>query len=136
MVTDEHDVTRPWHIPFTEQARDRLDTLRIHLRSIETEADGLILSYIGKLSGLTIRLALVIAYLDWAVNGGDEPLEITEGIFDRAALFVTDYALPMARLSYGSVSLTKPERAAHRLVALIKAKAWTQFSSREVLRLE
>lgn len=136
MVTDEHDVTRPWHIPFTEQARDRLDTLRIHLRSIETEADGLILSYIGKLSGLTIRLALVIAYLDWAVDGGDEPFEITEGIFDRAALFVTDYALPMARRSYGSVSLTKPERAAHRLVALIKAKAWTQFSSREVLRLE
>jgi len=136
MVTDEFDVTRPWIIPFTEEACDRLDTLRSYVRDRETKVDGLLLSYIGKLPGMTIRLALVLSYLDWAIASGDESHQVSADAFDRAVLFMTTYALPMAQRAYASASLSKTERAARRLVALIREHGWGRFTSREVLRLD
>ncbi|NOD29568.1 DUF3987 domain-containing protein [Ruegeria atlantica] len=136
MVTDEFDVTRPWLITFTEGARDRLDTLRSYVRDLEAGADGLLLSYIGKLPGMTIRLALVLSYLDWATGVEDEAHQVSTEDFDRAALFVTSFALPMAQRAYASASLSKTERAARRLVAVIREQGWERFTSREVLRLD
>ncbi len=135
MVTDEFDVTRPWLIPFTEEACDRLDTLRKYIREQESKADGLLLSFLGKLPGMTIRLALVLSYLDWAIRPGEEVHQVSAEEFDRAALFVTSYALPMAQRAYANASLSKPERATHRLVAAIRDQGWERFTSREVLRL-
>lgn len=43
------------------------------------------LSFLGKLPWLTARLALVLAFLDWATEGGEEPREITVQHFGRAA---------------------------------------------------
>ena len=136
MVTDEYDVTRPWLIPFTEEARDHLDTLRSYVRDLKAKADGLLLSYIDKLPGMTIRLALVLSYLDWATGAEEEAHQITAADFKRAALFVTSYALPMAQRAYAGASLSKTERAARRLVAIIREQVWERFTSREVLRLD
>jgi hypothetical protein len=136
MVTDEFDVTRPWFILFTEEARDHLDTLRSYVRELESKSDGLLLSYIGKLPGMTNRLALVLSYLDWATGIEDEAHQVTAMDFERAALFVTSYALPMAQRAYASASLSKTERAARRLVAVIREQGWERFTSREVLRLD
>ena len=135
MVTDEFDVTRPWLIPFTEEACDRLDTLRKYIREQESKAEGLLLSFLSKLPGMTIRLALVLSYLDWAIRPGEEAHQVSAEEFDRAALFVTPYALPMAQRAYANASLSKPERAAHRLVDAIRDQRWERFTSREVLRL-
>ncbi|NVO55008.1 DUF3987 domain-containing protein [Rhodobacteraceae bacterium B1Z28] len=136
MVTDEFDVTRPWLIPFTEEARDRLDTLRSYVRDLEAQADGLLLSYIGKLPGMTIRLALVLSYLDWATGIDEEAHQVSAEEFDRAAMFIKSYALPMAQRAYATASLSKTERAARRLVAVIRDLGWERFTSREVLRLD
>lgn len=135
MLTDEQDVTRPWIMPFSEDARDLLDAFRQAVRGWEREADGLMLSFTGKLPGLAVRTALVLAYLDWAAEGGPEPHEITVAHIGRAAHFIEAYVLPMAKRAYADASLSKSERAAHRLVALIREQSWARFSSREVLRL-
>ncbi len=42
----------------------------------------------------------------------------------------------MARRAYADASLTKAERAARRLVAVIREHGWRSFTSREVLRLD
>lgn len=136
MVTDEHDVTRPWLIPFTEEACECLDALRSYVRQLEAKADGLLLSYIGKLPGMTVRLALVLSYLDWATGIEEETHQVRADEFDRAAVFVKSYALPMARRAYASASLSKTERGARRLVAVIRDQSWERFTSREVLRLD
>ncbi len=136
MATNEKDELRPWIVPFSDAARDRLDTLRHTVRDWETGADGLLLSFIGKLPGLAVRLSLILTYLDW-LNGRDmEPIEIDAGTFSRAALFIESYALPMARRSYADASLSKGERAARRLLTVIQEHGWERFSSREVLRLD
>lgn len=135
-MTDEQDQSRPWLIPFRKEARALLDEFRAAVRDWETGAEGLLLSFIGKLPGLAVRLSLVLAYLDWAAGDGAEPHEIGLDHFGRAAHLVEAYALPMARRAYADASLTKAERAACRLVAVIREHGWRSFTSREVLRLD
>ena len=136
MITDETGETRPWFIPFAEAARNLLDEFRETVRVWEADAEGLLLSFTGKLPGLAVRLSLVLAFLDWAAEGGDEPHEITAGHFGRAAHLVDAYVLPMARRAYADASVPKAERSARRLVALIREQGWACFTSREVLRLD
>ncbi len=136
MATNESDELRPYFLPFTDAARDRLDRLRQDVRGWETGAEGLLLSFIGKLPGLAVRLALILTYLDWLTGREQEPIEIDLDAFDRAAQFLEVYSLPMARRAYADASLSKAERAARRLLALIREQGWERFTSREVLRLD
>ena len=73
LVTDEKGETRPWLVPFTEETRALLDDFRRAVRGWEAGAEGLLLSFTGKLPGLAVRLSLVLAYLDWAAVDGSEP---------------------------------------------------------------
>jgi hypothetical protein len=136
LVTDEAGEARPWFIPFTEDARALMDDLRAVVRGWETGAEGLMLSFLGKLPGLTARLALVLAFLDWAADGAEEPHEITVQHFGRAAHLVEAYLLPMARRAYADAATPKAERAARRLVGIIQEQGWHRFTSRDVLRLD
>jgi hypothetical protein len=135
-VTDEAGDTRPWLIPFAEDARGLMDDFRDAARGWETGTEGLLLSFMGKLPGLAARLALVLGFLDWAAEGADEPHEITVAHFGRAAHLVEAYFLPMARRAYADASTPKAERAARRLVAIIREHGWQRFTSRDVLRLD
>ena len=136
MVEDKEGNSQPRLIPFAEPARERMDEFRIAVREWEKASEGLLVSFIGKLPGLAARLSLVFAYLDWAVEGTDEPWEISVTHFARAAKLIEEYILPMARRSYASASVSQVERSARHLVAIIREKGWRQFTSREVLRLE
>lgn len=134
LYTDERDVERPWIVRLTDDARDRLDAFRVQLRAWEAEAEGLLLSFTGKLPGLSLRLALVLDFMRWAAEGGEEPHEIDGQAFERAARLVGEYILPMARRAYAAGSLPEVERGALRLVALIREEGWSRFTSREVLQ--
>jgi len=136
MIPEETEAARPWMVPFSEEAKDQLDSFRLKLRGWEAGAEGLLLSYIGKLAGLAVRLSLILAYLDWAAGDGVEPHDITYEHFDRATTFVEAYALPMAQRAYTDASISKSERGARRLIAVIREQKWTRFSSRAVLRLD
>ena len=88
------------------------------------------------LPGLAARLPLVLAYLDWAAEAAEMPCAITVQHFGRAAHLVEAYILPMARRAYADASVPVAERAARRLVAIIRDQAWHRFTSRDILRLE
>ena len=134
LVTNEADELLPCFIHFDDDARNLMDKWRLRVREWENSSEGLLLSFIGKLPGLAARLSLILAFLDWASGEGDEPREITVDAFGRAAHFIEDYALPMARRAYANASVPKVERAAHRIIALIRENGWASFSSRDVMR--
>jgi hypothetical protein len=136
LVTGEDGEARPWFIHFDEPARALIDAFRAEVRRWEAEAEGLLLSFIGKLPGMAARLALVLAHLDWASDEGDEPREIGVAHFGRAAHLAEAYLLPMARRAYADASVPKPVRAAKRLAHLIREQGWRTFSTRDVLRLD
>ncbi len=134
MPSDEDGVQRPWFVPFSEASRDMLDAFRLEVRRWEGDAEGLLLSFIGKLPGLAARLSLVIAMLDWASGEADMPSEITVQHFGRAAHLVESYLLPMARRSYAEHVGGPAQRSARALAALIQQEGWKTFTAREVRR--
>jgi hypothetical protein len=136
LVPDEAGDLRPWFVPFTEPARGLTDDFRAAVRGWQAEAEGLLLSCIGKLQGLAARLALVPAHLDWAAEGADEPREIGAVHFGRAAHLVEACPLPMARRAYADAATPKAERAARRLAGIIGEQGWHRVTSRDVLRLD
>jgi hypothetical protein len=136
MPLDDMGEPRPLLIHFSEEARSFLDGFRQAIREWESDAEGLLLSFIGKMPGLAVRLSLLIAYLDWTIGGDLEPQEVTLAHFERAAHFLETYGLPMARRAYADAALSQSDRAARRLVDVIQDHQWGRFSSRDVLRLD
>lgn len=127
---------RPWYVLFSEDAAALFQDFREAVRSWEAGAEGLLLSFIGKLPGLAVRLSLVLAYLDYAADGQTPPDGIGPVHLGRAAHFLEAYALPMARRAYADASVPKAERAARRLVSVIAESRLDRFTSREILKME
>ncbi|MGM0583465.1 MAG: DUF3987 domain-containing protein [Pseudomonadota bacterium] len=137
MPTDEAGDPRPWFVPFAESARDILDQFRRWAREEETGESGLLVSFIGKTPGMAVRLALVLAHLDWTTRPDMRPPEeVTADHFGRAAHYVSEYAVPMARRAYAEASAPAEERAAQRLARLIVEQRWDAFTMRDVTRRE
>ncbi|WP_112310352.1 DUF3987 domain-containing protein [Pseudogemmobacter bohemicus] len=135
MVADEDGELRPWFIPFMEPTRDHLNDFRLVCRDWEAQHEGLLLSFIGKLPGMAVRLSLIFAVLDW-LAGAPEVTEISPNHFGRAAGFIEAYLLPMAIRSYADGSIAKEDRAGRKLAALIIEQGWEAFSTTDVLRLD
>lgn len=134
MPLDEQGHKRPWFVSFEDQAREALDAFRQSVRTWEGDAEGLLLSYIGKLPGMAVRLSLVIALMEWASGDAQPPDVITLNHFGRAAHMVESYLLPMAQRAYAEQSGGPAQRSARALVALIREEAWTTFTARDVRR--
>jgi len=135
VVADEGGELRPWFMKFTPPARNVLNQFRMTARGWEAGEDGLLLSFIGKLPGLAVRLSLILAHLDWATGEGGDVYEIGAEHFLRAAHFIEAYALPMARRGYADGSIPKETRAGAKLAAIIIENRWERFTTSDVLRL-
>lgn len=136
MATDNDGLPKPKFVRFTEEAQQAVDEFRRKVRNWESDVDGLLLSVIGKLPGLSIRLSLVFTLLRWADDTHEEPNEIDAAEYHKATEFVENYLLPMAKRAYGSTSFTMKERAGRCLLKLLLKKGWNRFSSREVRRIQ
>ena len=129
---------RPWIVPFDDDARALMNEWRTACAEWEAGAEGLLLSYIGKLPGMAARLSLVLSAIGFAFDGEADPAQrqITPAAFGRACHFLESYALPMARRAYGDASGTQAERAGRRLAGLIGEMGWQAFTAREVRRMQ
>lgn len=110
--------------------------LRARARDVEGESEGLLLSFLGKTLGFVVRLSLLLTYMDWSVSTDMEPHEVLPDNFRRAAYFIENFAIPMARRCYVDASFSKTERAGLKLVALIREQGWDHFSARDICRLQ
>lgn len=134
MPADSNGNPAPRFIPFSSAAQNLLQKFRVEQREREKDYEGKVVSFLGKLPGISVRLSLVLALLDYASGEGDEPKEITTQHFARAALFIEEYLLPMAMRTYASVDKSEKVMTARKLVSLIKEKQWRQFTARDVMR--
>jgi hypothetical protein len=136
LLADEHGGHKPQFVPLTDDAQKLMDEFRQAVRRWESGAEGLLLSFVGKLPGLAARLSLVLACLDWAAEDDQLPNEVEADHFARAANLVGNYVLPMARRAYADASVPQAERSARRLVAMIREMEWPSFTTRQVMKLE
>ena len=61
LVPDDNGNLRPWFVPFNDNAQDVMNAWRKTCAGWEAGAEGLLLSFIGKLPGMAARLSLVLA---------------------------------------------------------------------------
>lgn len=107
----------PVTLPFTGTAADAMQEWREDAAALEADASGLFLSWLGKLPGFALRLAVVFAHLEWLAedDGATPPAEVDADAMACAAGFLSDYAVPMARRVFGAAALPEAERDARRL---------------------
>ena len=106
----------PVVLPLAPGAGAALDEWRSQVAAMEAEAAGLMLSWLGKLPGLAVRLALILEYLAWsAAYDAPEPSEVSEAAIVAALAVLESFAVPMARRTFGAAALPQVERDARRL---------------------
>ncbi|MCQ4161272.1 YfjI family protein [Roseomonas sp. GC11] len=107
----------PVLLPFSEEAAEAFNEWRGEVRDQEAAASGLLLSWLGKVPGMAVRLAVILAHLDWLVapDGTPPPDHIDVRTAARAQAFLLDYALPMVRRCFGEAALPEVERDSRQL---------------------
>jgi hypothetical protein len=110
---------------FSEPAASALQAYREQVAEAEASASGLFLSWMGKLPGLAVRLAIVFEHLYWCGDreGGAPPTLISERAAIAAIAFLDSYAIPMARRCFGEASLPQVDRDAISIARWLMARS-------------
>lgn len=93
-------------------AADVFEAWQADNSAADLEASGLYGSFVGKMDGVVLRLALVSELAQWAFVGGPEPKSVSVRSLVAAAAFADDYAKPMSQRVFGDAALPKVERDA------------------------
>jgi len=105
---DEHGAQRPFFLHLDEDAQTALHDFRIECRAWEAETTGFMKSHVGKLPGLSVRVALVLAVLDWSTSDGTMPLSsISKAHIGRACHYVGEHLRQHAFRAYGAASVVR-----------------------------
>ncbi|MDO6588537.1 DUF3987 domain-containing protein, partial [Salipiger sp. 1_MG-2023] len=132
---DETGNNRPFYIAFTDDAADALQDFRQQCRAWEAEATGLFKGHIGKMPGLAVRVAGVLAHLDWAASAGAPyPDKIGADHLSRACHLVGGHLRLHAFRAYGTASPPDDIRNARRIADVIRSEGWQSFTARDIQR--
>ncbi|OUR76010.1 hypothetical protein A9Q83_16645 [Alphaproteobacteria bacterium 46_93_T64] len=115
-------------------AADLFQEWRVENDKSETEAFGLLLSHLGKLPGIVLRLAVILEYLNWCLSNQPEPETISESSLCYAIHLVESYFKVMATRVYGDAALPGNEKSAAMLARRIKRDKPTTVNASDVRR--
>ncbi|AXI45113.1 hypothetical protein C1J03_03115 [Sulfitobacter sp. SK012] len=131
--TDENGNRRPFFIDFSPDAADALHEFRGRCRVWEADSTGLYKSHIGKMPGLVVRIANVLAHLDWAADAGNDFVtHITVNHVGRACHFVGEYLRKHAYRAYGAAKMPSEVQAAKTIGSIIRTDDLTLFKLRDI----
>ncbi len=104
----------------------------VHARN---QPDGSLASHWGKMSGLCLRLALVLKLLWWSAEGDDSsPFVVTVPAIKAAITFLNHYAKPMALRVLGAAAIPQADKGVAILAHHIQTEALTRINARIVQR--
>ena len=121
-------------LPLSSDAADIFEHWQADNASIDDDSSSLFKSFVGKMDGTVLRLALIAELARWAFVGGEEPRHISLDSLIAAAGFVDDYAKPMAQRVYGDAALPAAERNAAVLARYIRKQGFATINKRELKR--
>jgi hypothetical protein len=114
----------PKVLPLSPAAADEIQKWRVDVHAMEHGTAGLLLSWIGKLPGFAIRIALILEHLWWAGDRpqAPEPSEVTEDAVLAAVGFLESYAVPMTKRVFGDAAWPRAMRDAAVLAKWLLAQ--------------
>lgn len=124
----------PVTIPLAPDAADIFEHWQRDNAALDEDAAALFKSFVGKMDGTVLRLALIGEMIRWAWNGGAEPTAVSPESLAGAAEFVDDYAKPMAQRVYGDAALPLSERNAAVLARYIRKHRLRAINKRDLKR--
>jgi putative DNA primase/helicase len=124
----------PVTLCLVDKAADVFEAFDRANREAGDDAAGLYKSFLGKLPGMALRLALIAEYAGWAYQGGAEPKSISVQTIAAVAEFVDEYAKPTALRVFGDASLPAVERNAATLARLILKQKLRRVNARLLKR--
>lgn len=133
-VEDGEGNLRPYFIHLDEAAQQALQEFRVQCREWEGQTSGLMKSHVGKLPGLSVRVAMVLALLDWAMDGSGVVSTIEASHIGRACHYVGEHLRHHAHRAYGAASLAPELRSASQIAHIIKAEGLRKISTRDIQR--
>ena len=106
----------PVAVPFSDEAAAALHALREEAADLEQGSAGMFLSWLGKLPGFCLRLALIFQHLEWCWHARSAaPDRIDATAVESAADLIEQYMTPMARRVFGEATLPQAERDARAI---------------------
>lgn len=121
-------------LALTDQAADMFEKWGKQQQNDADDAGPLYKGTVGKMTGIALRLALVIEYLRWADQGGAEPIDVSPLALASALDLVDSYIKPMALRVYGDAALPAVERNAATMARYIVKHQPTRINARDVRR--
>lgn len=121
-------------VPLALDAADMFEQWQKDNERVDDDSGSLFKSFVGKMDGTVLRLALVAELSAWAASGGPEPCVITVASLSSATQWVDGYAKPMAERVYGDAVLPAVERNAAVLARYIRKNRLTSINKRDLKR--
>jgi hypothetical protein len=136
MGTDDGDSDKliPITVRLSEGAADLLQKFRESNHTEAQTASGLYAGHVGKFPGLVVRLALVLEFLKWSVEGGAEPGDIGVEAVGYAAHLVDDYFKSMAIRAFGDAALPEADRHAATIAKHIVKEQCIAINASDIRR--
>ncbi|MBT3787819.1 MAG: DUF3987 domain-containing protein [Alphaproteobacteria bacterium] len=136
MTVNDSGKSAPVIVTLDRKAVEHLNRWRSKNSGQQKWASGLYLSHLGKMPGVTLRLALILEFMDWAwlPDTTEEPSHISARSFAKAVALVDDYFLPMAERAYGDAALPPDQRNAAVLAKRILLEKATTINCRAIQR--
>jgi hypothetical protein len=134
MSEDDQGHPCPLNVRLSGEAADLFQEWRLANHHDDVDAFGMYASHIGKLPGLTLRLALVLEYLKWSETEQPEPKTIGTEATGYAAHLIDEYFKPMALRVYGDAALPIAEHPAAGVARRIIKGKLTVVNAREIRR--
>lgn len=131
---DDQGEKRPFFLYLDEPAQEALQAFRQQCQDWESEVSGLMKSHIGKLPGLAVRVAAILALLDSAIGDGEHVTGINAAHLGRACHYVGEHLRRHAYRAYGAASMPPEVKAASRIGEIIRAEGLRQISTRVIQR--
>ncbi|WP_425051529.1 DUF3987 domain-containing protein [Psychromarinibacter sp. S121] len=134
-AVDESGHKRPYFIHLTEEGRAMLQAFRLQCQEWETEANGLLRGHIGKMPGLVVRVASVLAHLDWAFAANRPRVSnIEQEHIARARHYVGEHLRGHAYRAYGAAALPTEQKNARKLAEVIVREKLKIVRRRDIQR--
>jgi hypothetical protein len=123
-------------VPLTEKARAKFERFREKVYGNRQILDGREREWWAKTPTHVLRLAGVLAFIDWATALGDEeePKKITSQYVTAAVDLILDYFWPHARAALRLVGTTQRMEEARRVLKWLKANGQSEVGREEVRR--
>jgi hypothetical protein len=131
---DERGEKTPKLLNFSSEAQEGLQAFRLQCREWEKEATGLMKSHIGKMPGMAVRVATVLALLDYAMEPNLSVERIDQEHLKRACHYIGEHLRLHANRAYGFASVPPEVRGAKRIAEYILDTGASEISTREIQR--